>query len=205
MEHKICITIECQFGSGGHEIGKKLAQKLGFAFYDEEIREEAAEECNLGLSVIETYDEIPQNAPLYTMTMGPVIGREDQCDIPIAAQVYLAEFHAIQRLAKEKSCVFVGRCANHALRDFENVLTVFVHGDLADRAIRVATRENLSTDAAKKYIKTMDARRLSYYSQNTGKKWGDPAGYHLCINSSQLGLDGTIALIQASVRHMHKE
>lgn len=181
------VTLDYQCGCDGPEIGKALADRLDLAFYDKELLQQAAEESSLDIRVIETFDETPASGPLYAVAScfsagKNNCGKEGQ---PIAEQVYLAEYHVIQKLANERSCLFIGRCADHVLQDRADCLHFFVYAPLKSRINHVARCQNLDYQEAKKLVQNTDQRRKAYYNSFSGKKWGHIENYHLCIDSSR--------------------
>lgn len=199
MAQKVIIAIGRQFGSGGHEIGEKLAKKLGISFYDKELLKVIAKESGLCEKVLESYDEKPTNSLLYSIVMdvypsvmysGPTI---DQ-------QIYQASYDTIRKLAEE-SCVIVGRCADYILRDYPELISVFIHANQDFRAARVAAEYKVSTEKAKDMLGKTDKKRASYYNFQSDRKWGMASTYNLCLESSQLGIDGSVELLADYIRY----
>ena len=120
-------------------------------------------------------------------------------DMPINHKVFLAQFDAIKKIADEGPCVLVGRCADYALENYDNVVSVFIHADLNSRIRRVANHYELPDNKAKDMIIKTDKKRASYYNYYTNKRWGDAESYELCLNSSQLGIEGTAKMIEQYV------
>ena len=116
-------------------------------------------------------------------------------------QVYLATFNTIRHIAEQGPCVIIGRCADYALAENPNHLSIFIHAPLEDRVNRVAQRQNLTPEKAKALISKTDKRRASYYEYYSSRRWGVVDSYDFCINSSFLGLSGTVELIRAMVEH----
>ena len=193
------ITIGRQFGSGGREIGIKLAKDLEIGFYDKEMLERASKDSGICKELFETHDEKPTSSFLYSLVMDTYsmgYSSSTYTDMPLNHKVFLAQFEAIKKIAEEGPCVLVGRCADYALESYDNVLNVFIHADLESRILRVA-RETDSTDAkAKDLIIKQDKKRASYYNYYTNKKWGDVESYDLSLNSAKLGIDGTVEAIK---------
>ena len=193
------ITIGRQFGSGGREIGIKLAKDLEIGFYDKEMLERASKDSGICKELFETHDEKPTSSFLYSLVMDTYsmgYSSSTYTDMPLNHKVFLAQFEAIKKIAEEGPCVLVGRCADYALESYDNVLNVFIHADLESRIRRVA-RDTDSTDAkAKDLIIKQDKKRASYYNYYTNKRWGDAESYDLCLNSSKLGIDGTVEAIK---------
>ena len=193
------ITIGRQFGSGGREIGMKLAKDLDIGFYDKEMLERASKDSGICKELFETHDEKPTSSFLYSLVMDTYsmgYSSSTYTDMPLNHKVFLAQFEAIKKIAEEGPCVLVGRCADYALESYENVLNVFIRADLESRIRRIA-RDTDSTDAkAKDLIIKQDKKRASYYNYYTSKRWGDAESYDLCLNSSKLGIDGTVEAIK---------
>lgn len=198
---KTVITIGRQFGSGGKEVGIRAAKELGIPFYDKEILQEAAKKSGLCQKILENFDERPKSL-LYSIAMDSYMFTlpGGSCD-SLEQQVYLATFNTIRQLADEGPCVIIGRCADYALAENPNRLSLFIHAPMEDRIRRVAHRLDLQPDKAKTLIQKTDKRRASYYEYYSSQRWGFPDSYDFCINSSLLGLGGTVELIRAMVEH----
>lgn len=195
----LVITIGRQYGSAGYEIGKKLASDLGVNLYDKEMLKRAAKETGLCEELFETHDEKPTNSFLYSLVMDTYslgFSSGTYADMPINHKVFLAQFDTIKKIAEEESCVMVGRCADYALEDFDNVINIFIYADLDQRVRRVAREFGISDVKAKDIIVKNDKKRASYYNYYTNKDWGEAKGYDLCINSAKLGVDGAVELIK---------
>lgn len=197
MAGKKIITIGRQFGSGGKQIGAALAEKMNIPFYDKELLKEAAKDSGICEEIFDSFDEKPTNSFLYSLVMDPYsLGFGSSTELPLNHKVFLAAFDTIKNLAeKNGSCVFVGRCADYALRDLDNVVNVFIYADMDDRAARIAKKFNISESKAKDMIKKEDKARASYYNYYTSKRWGEMKGYDICINTSKYGIDKTIDLL----------
>lgn len=195
---KTIITIGRQFGSAGREIGYKVAEKLGVKLYDKEMLDRAAKESGICQELFETHDEKPTSSFLYSLVMdtyslGYTSGT--YTDMPINHKLFLAQFDAIKKIAQEGSCVLVGRCADYALEDYDNVINLFIHADLDARIQRIARRYDLTDAKAKDMIHKTDKKRASYYNYYTNKRWGAAESYDFSLNSSVLGVDGTVEAI----------
>ena len=194
------ITIGRQFGSGGKEVGIRVAKELGIPFYDKEILKTAAKKSGLCEKIFENFDEQPKSL-LYSIAMDsymfalPGTGAGDSLE----QQVYLATFDAIRHIADQGPCVIIGRCADYALADRPNHVSLFIYAPMAHRVERVAKRQNLTPERAKTLIQKTDKRRASYYEYYSSRKWGAVESYDFCINSSILGLSGTVELIRTIV------
>ncbi len=198
------ITIGRQFGSGGHIIGEKLAQSYGIPCYDKELLARAAKESGFCEEMIQNHDERPTNSFLYNLVMDTYsfgYNSSGVVDMPISQKVFLAQFDAIKKLADEGPCVIVGRCADYALQDRDNVLDLFIYADEAfkTRHIRERFEDITSDDKAVEMMLKKDKQRQSYYNYYSSKKWGRAESYNFCIDSGVLGIDGTVDLIRAMV------
>ena len=210
MSDKIVITIARQYGSGGREIGEKVAAALGIKHYDENLITLAAREGNLDETVASKADESAANSLLYTLALGSnFFGSAMNFGYkpPLNDKLFLLQSDVIRRAAEEGSCVIIGRCADYVLRDHPKRLSVFVYGDLPHRKQRVMDRhEGLTEAQAIDLINKTDRRRSSYYNFYTGNKWGKYDNYHLAVNSSLLGIDKTAEMIaDAAKLLMEKE
>lgn len=196
------ITIGRQFGSAGREIGYKIAEDFGIKLYDKEMLNRAAKESGICKELFEAHDEKPTNSFLYSLVMDTYsLGYSSGSynDMPINHKVFLAQFDAIKKIAEEGPCILVGRCADYALEDFDNVLTVFIHADLNARIRRIARIYDLTDAKAKDLIQKTDKQRSSYYNYYTNKKWSDAESYDVCLDSSVLGIEGTAEAIKQLV------
>lgn len=201
MAKKLIITIARQYGSGGREIGGKVAEALGIPLYDKEIIKDAAAEGDLHIDVAKKADETAANSLLYTLAMGSnVLGTSMAFGykMPLNDKLFILQSNVIKKYAEEGSCVIIGRCADYVLRDEPNLLRIFVYGDLEHRKERVAERHpELKSSQVIDAINKTDKRRSSYYNFYTGNKWGKYDNYDLAVNSSSVGIDGTARLIAA--------
>ena len=206
MDKKILITIARQYGSGGREIGEKVAKKLGITLYDKQLITEAATKGNLDENVSKLADESAANSLLYTLAMGSnVLGTTMHFGykMPLNDKLFILQSEVIKEKAKEDSCVIIGRCGDYVLRDEENVLRIFVYGDLDHRATRIQQRHpELKSSQIVDVITKTDKRRSSYYNFYTGNKWGKYDNYDIAINSSTLGIDGAAELIVACAKKL---
>ncbi|MCR5655014.1 MAG: cytidylate kinase-like family protein [Lachnospiraceae bacterium] len=195
---KTVITIGRQFGSGGHEIGERLAKELNIPFYDKELLTRAAKESGFCEEIVQMHDERPTNSFLYNLVMDTYsFGYStNMVDMPISQKVFLAQFDAIRKIADEGPCVIVGRCADYALEEYENVVNIFICGNEACKLKRITEKYDLSETKAKDMMIKKDRQRQSYYNYYSTKKWGRADSYDLTINSSVLGIDGTVELIK---------
>ena len=196
------ITIGRQFGSAGREIGRVVAKHLDIKLYDKEMLNRAAQESGLCKELLETHDEKPTNSFLYSLVMDTYslgYSSGSYTDMPINHKVFLAQFDAIKKIADEGPCILVGRCADYALEEYDNVLSIFIHADLDARVRRIARIYDLTDAKAKELIVKTDKKRSSYYNYYSNKRWGDVNSYDMCLNSSMLGIEGTAEAIEKLV------
>lgn len=203
MKH-IIINVGRQLGSGGHDIGRMLALDFQAKYYDREILNLAAKESGLSEKIFEQNDEKKGFfRGLLNLGMPHLGGGSDK---PGFTQESLFQFQseAIQNAAKEGSCVFVGRCADYVLRDFPNVVNIFITASIGYRIEQIMNKQHLDFDAAQKFIEQKESDRASYYNYYTGKKWGAAESYDFCIDSSILGFVETEKLIAEFIRKRFK-
>lgn len=182
---KRIITISREFGSGGRFIGEEAAKKLGIAYYDKNIINQIAEESGLSPEYIQESAELSPKKGLFSYAFA---GR-DITGKSVEDIVYEAQRKIILELAEKEPCVIVGRNADFILRDRDDVLNVFIHGDLPEKTERICRLYNVSEQEAVKMMEDMDKRRRTNYNFYTDQKWGKASNYTLCLNSSQLGYE----------------
>ncbi|MBQ5915907.1 MAG: cytidylate kinase-like family protein, partial [Lachnospiraceae bacterium] len=150
--------------------------------------------------MIQNHDERPTNSFLYNLVMDTYsfgYNASSFVDMPISHKVFLAQFDTIKQIASEESCVIIGRCADYALADFPNVVTVFITADEDVKINTLMGRHDMTEAQAKSFMAKTDKKRASYYNYYSSKRWGDSKSYDLCINSSKVGLEGAIRIIKA--------
>ena len=182
---KRIITISREFGSGGRFIGEELAKKLGLAYYDKNIINEIAEKSGLSPEYIQESAELSPKKGLFAYAFA---GR-DITGKSVEDMVYEAQRKVILDLAQKEPCVIVGRNADYILKDREDVLNVFIHGDMPEKIQRIVRLYNVEEKEAVKIMADTDKRRMTNYNFYTDQKWGKAGNYTLCLNSSQLGYD----------------
>ena len=206
MEKKIIINVGRQLGSGGHDIGRMLATDFDAKFYDREILNIAAKESGFSEEFFEKNDERKGFLRSFLHLPFSNTATSDSFYQNNFSQEGLFKFQsdAIRKEAEKGSCVFVGRCADYVLRDFPNVVNVFITASIDTRAELFMKEKNVTKEEAIKRIQHVESRRASYYNYYTGKKWGHAASYDLCIDASILGSDGTARIIAEFVRKKFK-
>ena len=204
MENKhIIISVGRQLGSGGHDIARMLAFDFNAKYYDKEILNLAAKESGFSEKIFEQNDEKKGFIRgLFSMTTPHVSGAYESG----FSQENLFKFQsdAIRKAAQEGSCVFVGRCADYVLRDFENVVNIFISASMHDRVQQILNKQNVTPPEAKRMILQAEGKRASYYNYYTGKKWGHAESYDLCVNTSILGMMETEKMIAEFIRKKFK-
>ncbi|MDR2563627.1 MAG: cytidylate kinase-like family protein [Prevotellaceae bacterium] len=196
------INIGRQLGSGGRLIGEKLAERLGVPCYDKELIFIASKESGLCKEFFERADEMTQFVPKNDLSswFSSIFGGEFAGDNFLCNDsLFRIQSDVIRRLADEGSCIFVGRCADYILRDRPNCLNVFISADFDDRIKRVTELFKINETKARELIIRTDKRRAGYYNYYSNKLWGHATSYHICINSSKLGIEKTINLIQSNL------
>ena len=196
------VTISREFGSGGREIGKRLADKLNVPFYDKKLLEMASKESGIARELFVKNDESYTNSFLYSLVMGtyPVSpdGRLNP-ELPLNHKIFLAQFETIKKLAEKGPCVIVGRCADYVLKEEPNVIDFFISGNMYDKKKRILERYDIEKPKVEEFIRKTDKRRASYYNYYTDMKWGDARNFDLCINSSKSGIEGAVDLMLAYI------
>ena len=182
---KRIITISREFGSGGRFIGEEVAKKLGIKYYDKEIIGQIAKESGLAPEYIKENAELSPKKGIfaYAFTGRDITGKS------VEDMVYEAQRKVILDLAQKEPCVIVGRNADYILKDREDVLNVFIHGDMPEKIQRIVRLYNVEEKEAVKIMADTDKRRMTNYNFYTDQKWGKASNYTLCLNSSQLGYD----------------
>ena len=199
MMGNLVITIGRECGSAGRLIGQKLAADLGVKCYDKELSTLAAKNSGLCEELFKTHDEKPTSSFLYSLVMDTYsLGYNTSAymDMPINHKIFLAQFDTIKKLAEEESCVIVGRCADYALADYPNTVSVFICGDEEDKIHHLMERHNVDEAKAKDIMIKTDKRRASYYNYYSSKRWGSCKSYDMCISSSAVGYDGAVDIIK---------
>lgn len=199
------ITIARQYGSGGHEVGKKLAEMLGVKCYDRDLITMAAEKSGMSEEALGHVDEKAASSLLYTLVMGSNMyhSNVDQFNVPINDRLFCIQSEIIRDIAARESCVIVGRCADYVLAENPRCLRVFIYADFDARVKTVCARLNVSEGEARDTIIKNDKRRSNYYNYYTGHKWGRLENYDLSISTEKIGVEGTAKMIAdyASMAH----
>lgn len=192
------ITIGREFGSGGREFGRRLAEELGFEYYDKEIISAIAEKTSMSQEYVQ---EILEGKPhhLYPITIAQSMFIADNYYIQQEQSIYLAQSEIIRELAQKSNCVIVGRCADFILKDLKP-FRIFVYADMDSRVKRCFERnsdsqKHLTEKEIRKQIASIDKNRAKYYDFYTGNKWGDKINYDLCINTTGFVIKDIVSVI----------
>lgn len=201
---KTILTIGRQYGSGGREIGQKLADHYGIKCYDRDLVAHVAKDSGFCKEIIQREDERPTSSFLYNLVMDTYSFGHGAAaaftDMPLSQKVFLAQFETIKSLAEDGPCIFIGRCADEALSERNDVISVFIHASEEFRAGRVRNYPEYKDQeqSGKKitdFIARIDRQRQSYYNYYASGKWGRADTYDMSIDSSLLGIDGTVKLL----------
>lgn len=193
---KRIITISREFGSGGRFIGEEVAKKLGIAYYDKNVINEIAEKSGLLPEYIQENAELSPKKGLFAYAFS---GR-DITGKSVEDMVYEAQRNIILELAEKEPCVIIGRNADYILKDRDDVLNVFIHGDMPEKIQRITGLYNVEEKEAVKMMADTDKRRRTNYNFYTDQSWGKASNYTLCLNSSQLGYDRCEMIIMECVK-----
>ena len=193
---KRIITISREFGSGGRFIGEEVAKKLGIAYYDKNIISQIAENSGLSPEYIQENAELSPKKGLFAYAFS---GR-DITGKSVEDMVYEAQRNIILELAEKEPCVIIGRNADYILKDRDDVLNVFIHGDMPEKIQRITGLYNVEEKEAVKMMADTDKRRRTNYNFYTDQNWGKASNYTLCLNSSQLGYDRCEMIIMECVK-----
>lgn len=201
------ITIARQYGSGGHEVGERVARELNIPFYDKALIAMAAKQSGLSEEVFENADEKATNSLLYSMVMGSYGfgGRIPGVnEMPINDKLFIIQSDIIKKAAAEGPCVVIGRCADYILRDHKNCLKVFVHADKAARVDRIVSKQLCEAKKAPDFITKKDKQRANYYNFYSNNRWDDLSNYNLTVDTSMFTVEKAVELIVDAARKLDK-
>lgn len=196
------ITISREYGSGGREIGEKLANELGIPFYDNELITRAAKASGFAESAFANAETKATNSLLYSIAMGmSAYGSHElgYTSLSLDDRIFIAQSDVIRNLAKEGPCVIVGRCADYILKDLDNVINVFIWADLKYRVHRATTMYDLPENKAEENVLKADKRRANYYNYHSNEKWGKAENYHISIRSDSVGIDKSVEILKSYI------
>lgn len=200
---KVVITIARQYGSGGKTVGKMLAKELGVPWYSRDILKMASEESGISEQLFMQFDEKLSKSLFQRMYTDVYTGElipPESSDFVSAKNLFNYQAQVIKRLADTQGCVIIGRAADFVLKDYPNVVSVFVHGSEAFNLERAMEQNSMSEDEMKKFIAKTDKYRAQFYKHYTGREWTDARNYDLCLNSSKLGFKKCVEEIQAYIK-----
>lgn len=199
----IVVTIARQYGSGGKTIGEMYAEEMGIPCYGSNLLQMASEESGINETLFRQLDEKLRNSPLLRMTTDVYDGKvipPGSKDFVSAKNLFNYQAEVIKRVAKTETCVIVGRAADFVLKDYPNVVSVFVHASEEFNLARAMERNSMTTEEMKKFIATTDKYRSEYYKHYTGREWSDARNYDLCLNSGKLGFEKCVEEIKAYIK-----
>ncbi len=192
------ITISRQYGSGGRFVGKKLAEKLGIPFYDNELISMAAKKSGFAESLFENAEKNTTYSLLYSLSVFGT-GAGGMYGLPLSDKVFLIQSDIIKQVADQGPCVIVGRCADYVLRERENVIHFFLYSEMEHRIERAMKYYGLDEKKAKEAIEKTDKKRAAFYNYYTGERWGDVKNYHLSLDTDSVGIDSCVDILASYV------
>lgn len=201
------ITITRQYGSGGHEIGKMLSERLDIGFYDKELISLAAKESGTAPEIFAEADEKTANSLLYSLSTGLYnygngFSTGGMGDLPVNDRLYILQHKIIKEKAEQERFVVVGRCADYMLRHFDNVVKVYIYADIDARVKRAVDRHEINPSRAKQAVLKADKNRANYYSFYSGQKWGAPGNYDLCLNTTKLDVEQAVNILEGYINQL---
>lgn len=196
---KSIITISREFGSGGHTIGMRVAEKLGYHFYGRELVEKVAEISGFSKDFIKESGEYASAKSSLLFSLATA-GQYETSGMSMHDRLYLIQSKVIEDIAAEGNCVIVGRCSDYILRDYTDCLHAFIYADMEFRAKRIVERYGEQDRSPKKRLEDKDQKRRVYYKNYTGRSWGEAHNYDLCLDSSKLGIETCAELIIAACK-----
>ena len=200
---KTIFTIARQYGSGGRTVGEMLSKDMGIHYYDKELIKLASEESGINERLFVNADEKIKMTKLFKMVKNIYTGQlipPESDDFVSDKNLFNYQAKVIKNLAEEESCVIVGRCADYVLKDYDNVLSVFVHAPKDYCMEQAAKKVSMPSKELEKYIAKIDKRRADYYKFYTGREWTDARNYDLCLDSSKLGFERCVEEIKAYIK-----
>ena len=207
MEEKYIISIGRQLGSGGREIANRLAEQLNIPVYDKKLLEVTAKETGIDATIFESADEKESNPFMrgifalkgvmssYPIGMGSCMDGD---------RLFELQSEVMRNIVAKESCIIIGRCAEYVLRDHPGITSIYITADKADRIARIAGKEAVSNEKAKELMEKGDKKRRSYHDYYATTRWGEAQSYDLCINSSRLGIEGTVDFLYNFIKSRTK-
>lgn len=199
----VVITIARQYGSGGRTIGEMLAKRLNVHYYDKELMKLASDESGINEALFANADEKVKSSKLFRIAKSAYNGElipPESDDFTSTDNLFNYQAKIIRRLAEEEPCVIIGRCADYVLKEYDNVLSVFVHAPHDFCMEQAAKKHSMSSRELERYIQKTDKHRADYYKYHTKREWTDARNYDLCLNSSKLGFERCVEEIIAYMK-----
>jgi cytidylate kinase len=197
MDKHYCICIGRKFCSGGRNVAAIVAEKLGIRVYDKDLLKKAAQDTGFSEKFFDEADEEKTRKGLRSLFISHFTGSGLSSNYLSNESIFNMQSDAIRRIHEQEDCVFIGRCADYVLRESDRLLNVFIASDMDDRVARICRHadDGMTPPKALSLIEDIDRKRSSYYNYFTGRTWGDPAFYDICLNSTTLGYDRCAELI----------
>lgn len=206
MTDNLLVTIARQYGSGGREVGEKLAKEMNMAYHDKSLIKLAAEKSGMSLEALQNVDEKATPSLLYAAAMGSAgmmpFNFGILYDTPLNDKLFSYQSEIIKDEAKKGPSVFVGRCADFVLEGYPKLVRVFIYADLDKRASAIAARKEIEVGEAKNLAVKTDKKRASYYNYYTSRKWGRIENYDIMIDTTKIGTDGAVKVIQEYIKNL---
>ena len=199
------VTIAREYGSGGRECGKKLAELTGYKFYDKDLITLAAQKSGMSTDALNSVDEKAASSLLYTLALGSSIYNSGMgsVNLPINDKLFVVQSQIIKDIANSgEGAIIVGRCADYVLSERDNVVKIYITSDFDTRVNTVMKRHDLTQSQARDLIIKTDKRRSNYYSYYTGEKWGKADKYDVVVSTARIGIDGAARLIAAFIKRL---
>ena len=203
-ENGLVVTISREYGSGGREIGRQLAEKLGIAYYDLNLIQKVAAESGYSEAYVQEAEQKVSNTALLNLYSWYTAATSEQ-ELPKVEQLFHAEERVIRELAAKGSCIIVGRLANHILRDHNNAFHVFIGADMEAKQKRVMERDGITAEQAEMQIRKVEKERANHCAYFTHEQWGNAKHYDLMLKSNLLGISGTVEMIESLLDRLQKE
>lgn len=200
MSKKV-ITISRECGSGGHTIGKLIAEKLNVSFYDKRLLELVVQQSGLTEDVIKEQGEYTTTSLLYTLAtnISYSYNVNTKGNMILPDQIFAFQTEIIKGLAEKESCVIVGRCSDYILRNRDDCLHVFIHANMEAKKARIISEHRVAPEKAETHIKDREKKRSTHYHYYTDRNWGYAKNYHLCLDSGILGIEKCVDLILSAL------
>ena len=200
----LIITISREYGSGGREIGRQLASRLGIAYYDKKLIIQEEKKSGIDENLFDNVEERANDSLIYSLAMGLYASANHTvniADLTMNDRIYKVQSDVIKQVASEGPCVIVGRCADHILRGLPNCVNLFIHASMENRARRAIEVYKQPEDGILDLLVRMDKRRRSYHNYYSDEKWGDAHSYHISLDSGVIGIEAAVEVILCYLSH----